>query len=204
VALIDALNDAPDFGVEPAAHLLAALAPEYPARAIFLAVVDPGVGSKRDAIVLEAEGRRFVGPDNGLLSLVWQRARRRRCWSIGWRHGRARVAPVAAALATRMPANWLHAKPQPDVLLRDDELARVLYVDHYGNAVTGLRQFRETWRLRAGGKALAYARTFEQAKGAFWYDNSMGLVEIAAPKTSAARALRLKVGSRVAWRRSTR
>ena len=205
--VIDALHDAPDFGIAPAAHLLAALAPEYPARSVFLAVIDPGVGGKRDAIVVEADGRRFVGPDNGLFSLVWHRGRQRRCWSIRWRperltssfHGRDLFAPVAAALATKVLRRWLQPKRRPDVLLDDRDLARVIYIDHYGNACTGLRYHRRSWRLRARGRSLAHACTFEEAEGPFWYENSMGLIEIAAPKTSAARALRLKVGSPVAW-----
>lgn len=212
MAVIDALHDAPDFGIEPAAHLLAALSEEFPSDAIFLAVVDPGVGGRRDAIVVQADGRRFVGPDNGLFSLVWNRARRRRCFRIAWRpqrltssfHGRDLFAPVAAALATRVPRAWFVRKAAPDVLLRDEELARIIYVDHYGNAVTGLRRFKKSWRLRAGGKTLQYARTFEAARGPFWYENSMGLVEIAAPRRNAAELLGLRVGSRIAWRRSTR
>jgi S-adenosylmethionine hydrolase len=212
VRVIDALHDAPDFGIEPAAHLLAALSGEFPSKAVWLAVVDPGVGGKRDAVVIEADGRRFVGPDNGLLSIIWNRSRARRCRRIVWRpsrlrssfHGRDLFAPVAAALATRLPRGWLAPKAAPDVLLEGQELARIIYIDHYGNAVTGLRDCREHWRLRAGGRALPYARIFEDAKGPFWYENSMGLVEIAAPRASAARALRLKLGSRVTWQRSTR
>src|SRR5207237_6971898 len=83
--LIDALHDAPAFGIEPAAHLLAALSAQYPPDAVFLAVVDPGVGGGRDAIVAGIDGRQFVGPDNGLLSILWQRARRRECRRIAWR-----------------------------------------------------------------------------------------------------------------------
>jgi S-adenosylmethionine hydrolase len=207
VRVIDALHDAPDFSIEPAAHLLAALADEFPSNAVFLAVVDPGVGGRRDPIVVQADGRRFVGPDNGLFSLVWNRARRRRCFRIAWRpqrltssfHGRDLFAPVAAALATRVPRAWLVRKAAPGVLLQGDELARIIYVDHYGNAVTGLRRFKKSWRLRAGGRTLEYARTFEAARGPFWYENSMGLVEIAVPRGSAARRLRLRIGSPVAW-----
>ena len=210
--VIDALHDAPDFGIEPAAHLLFPLALEYPVHSVFLAVVDPGVGGKRDAIVVEADGRRFVGPDNGLFSLLWHRGRHRRCWSIRWRperltssfHGRDLFAPVAAGLATRIPGKWLARKSAPDVLLDDEDLARVIYVDHYGNACTGLRHFKTSWKLRVGSRTLPYAPTFEEAKGPFWYENSMGLVEIAAPKESAARRLRLEIGSPVAWQRSTR
>jgi len=203
--VLDALHDAADFGIEPAAHLLAALAPEYPQRSVFLAVVDPGVGGKRDAIVVEADGRTFVGPDNGLLSILWQRARRRKCFRIAWRprrltssfHGRDLFAPVAAALAKRtVPRGWLSAKRSPDVLLDAKDLARVIYIDHYGNCMTGVRAkgVPGDARVHAGGRRLRYARTFENARGPFWHDNSLELVEISAPRGSAARALRLRVG----------
>jgi S-adenosylmethionine hydrolase len=189
------------------------LASQYPPGSVFLAVIDPGVGGERDAIVVEAGGQSFVGPDNGLLSVIWQRAKRQRCWRIKWRperltssfHGRDLFAPVVAALATRRaPRDWLVAKAKPDVLLDPADLAQVIYVDHYGNAVTGIRFTSEKRRLRAGRCTLPHGRTFEQAKGPFWYENSMGLVEIAAPRASAAKLLRLKVGSPVAWQRSTR
>ena len=213
VPVIDALHDAPDFAIEPAAHLLFSVASEYPAGSVFLAVVDPGVGGRRDAIVVQADGRSFVGPDNGLLSLLWARSRSRKCWRIAWRpkrltssfHGRDLFAPVAAALATkRIPRSWLTRKAEPEVRLEGDDIARIIYIDHYGNAVTVLREFRTDWRVRAGGRTLTYARTFEAARGPFWYENSMGLVEIAAPRRSAAKLLRLSLGSRVAWQRSTR
>jgi hypothetical protein len=180
---------------------------------VFLAVVDPGVGGKRGAIVVEADGRAFVGPDNGLLSLLWQRARRRKCFRVAWRperlsssfHGRDLFAPVAAALALkRVPRGWLARKSSPDTKLAEGDLSRVIYIDHYGNAVTGLREFKRSWRLRAGGRSLAYARTFEEADAPFWYENNIGLVEIAAPRSSAARLLRLRIGSPVTWQRSTR
>jgi S-adenosyl-L-methionine hydrolase (adenosine-forming) len=173
---------------------------------VFLAVVDPGVGGRRHAIVCDIAGRRYVGPDNGLLSILWQRTRRRRCRRIAWRperlsasfHGRDLFAPVAAALAThRVPRGWLASKARPDVLLPADDLARVIYIDHYGNAVTGLRFTTAKATLRVGRRVLRYAHTFEDARAPFWYANSMGLVEIAAPRSSAARRLDLKVGSAV-------
>ena len=167
--------------------------------------MDPGVGSKRDAIVVEADGRTFVGPDNGLLSILWQRARRRKCRRIAWRperlttsfHGRDLFAPVAAALAKRtVPRGWLSAKRSPDVLLDPTDLARVIYIDHYGNCMTGIRAqgLAREGRLLAGKRRLRYARTFEAARGAFWYENSLGLAEIAVPRGSAARTLGLRIG----------
>lgn len=209
--VVDALNDAPAFGIEPAAHLLAGLAPHYPRGSVFLAVVDPGVGGPRGAIVVEAEGRSFVGPDNGLLSVVWQRAKRRDCRRILWRpaklsssfHGRDLFAPVAGSLARgRPPARWFSPMRAPRVLLDPAHLARVIYLDHYGNAMTGLRaaSIKPEARLRAGGRTLSRAGTFEEARrsAAFWYANSFGFAEIAVNQGSAARKLGLRVGSPVA------
>ena len=173
-------------------------------------MVDPGVGGERDAIVVRADGRTFVGPDNGLFSVLWQRARRRRCWRIRWRparlsasfHGRDLFAPVAAALEKGIPRGWLSPKDRLDELLDARDMARVIYVDHYGNAMTGLRAGSVSRRsmLVVGKKAVRYARTFEEAPGLFWYENSIGLVEIAANGGSAARLLGLRIGSRVALR----
>lgn len=169
-------------------------------------MVDPGVGGRRGAIVTRIDGRHFVGPDNGLLSILWQRARRRSCRRIAWRperlsasfHGRDLFAPVAAALAAdRVPRGWLTRKDRPDLLLPPADLPRVIYIDHYGNAVTGLRYTTADAALRVGRRVLRYARTFEEARVPFWHENSMGLVEIAAPRGNAARLLRLRVGSAV-------
>ncbi len=210
VTVIDALHEAPAFGIAPAARLLAALAPRYPRGSVFVAVVDPGVGGPRGAIVVDADGRRYVGPDNGLLSIVWQRAARRRCRTIAWRperlsasfHGRDLFAPVAARLARgRVPAGWLAPARAPRVVLAADDLAEVIYIDHYGNAMTGLRaagRAREA-RLRVRGARLAFARTFGEAprRGAAWTENSLGLVEIVANGANAARRLGLRVGTPV-------
>ena len=201
---MDALHDAPDFGIEPAAHLLAALAPEYPRGSVFLAVVDPGVGGTRDAIVVRADGRAFVGPDNGLLSILWQRGRMKKCFRIAWRperltksfHGRDLFAPVAAALATRVPRAWLSAKRSPDILIDSGDLARVIYIDHYGNCMTGVRakSLARDSQLLVGKRRLRQARTFEEARGAFWYENSLGLAEISVSRGNAARTLGLRIG----------
>jgi len=213
VALLDALHQAPNFEVAPAAHLLAALAPRYPAGSVFVAVIDPGVGGERDAIVLEANGLVFVGPDNGLLSVLWQRATRRRGRRIVWRpkhlsdsfHGRDLFAPVAAALASkRLRRGWFAPMKAPRILLDAGDLAEIVYVDHYGNAMTGIRAqaIARATCVRVAGRSLKYARTFSDAGAGkpFWYENSLGLVEIAANHASAAQQLSLRVGTPVVLR----
>jgi S-adenosylmethionine hydrolase len=73
-AVIDLLHDAPPFNVRAGAYLLAALAAQQPKDSVTLAVVDPGVGGARAPVAVLADGRWFVGPDNGLIS-VRRRAR---------------------------------------------------------------------------------------------------------------------------------
>ena len=73
VAVVDLFADAPAFDPRRSAYLLAAYATEFPPPTVVLAVVDPGVGGERRPVVVEADGRRFVGSDNGLFELVWRR-----------------------------------------------------------------------------------------------------------------------------------
>src|SRR5262245_6392392 len=108
IPVIDLLNDAPRFQIEPAAHLLAALARYLPPESVTLAVVDPGVGTDRRPIAIRCDERWFVGPDNGLLSVLLARSSAPEVWQIAWRpdtlsrsfHGRDLFAPIAARIAT--------------------------------------------------------------------------------------------------------
>jgi S-adenosylmethionine hydrolase len=95
-----------------------------------------------------------------------------------------------------LPGRWLAPKASPDVLLDPADLQQVIHIDHFGNCMTGIRagKLTRSARLRAGTRLLSHARTFEEAGGPFWYENSIGLAEIAVPRGSAARRLRLRVG----------
>ncbi|HEX3883650.1 MAG TPA: SAM-dependent chlorinase/fluorinase [Stellaceae bacterium] len=211
VPAVSLFADAPAGMAKPCAYLLAAYAEWFPAGTVFLAVVDPGVGGARRALIVEAGGRRFVGPDNGLFEPVLRRAADSRCWEITWRppslsasfHGRDLFAPVAARLAAGAECAAL---ARPGVPIREkswpDDLAEIVYVDHYGNSLTGLRgdSVPQAGCLVAGGRRIARAQTFSAvAEGeAFWYVNSNELVEIAVNRGRADQALGLTVGSPVA------
>ena len=210
VAVIDLLHEVPAYDIEAGAHLLAALAPRFAVGDVFFAVVDPGVGGSRRPALLQADGRWFVGPDNGLLSVVAQRARQRRLWHIVWQpeslsasfHGRDLFAPIAAWVARQtLPAEYLTPAPALDVLLPPGPLPRIIYVDHYGNGITGLPAAgvaADSW-LECGTYRLPHARTFSAAPPGrpFWYGNSIGLVEIAVPQGHAATQLGFRVGTAV-------
>jgi S-adenosylmethionine hydrolase len=214
--VIDLLHDVPNFDAESGAHLLAALAGKcLPEGSVMLAVVDAGVGGQRRPIVVQADGRWFVGPDNGLLSVLAARAASCRQYAIVWQpqglsnsfHGRDLFAPVAALLVQqKLPQDWLEPLPELAVTFGSADLLQVVYVDHYGNAVTGLRasQISQHDELEVGGKVLRYARTFcESPLGqAFWFENSIGLVEVALNCGSAAQQLDLAVGTKVRFIRA--
>lgn len=211
VPIVDLLHRVPDFAARAGAHLLAALARSFDPGTVFLAVVDPGVGSGRSAVVLEADGKCYLGPDNGLLGVVAARAQALRTWRIAWRpnglsasfHGRDLFAPVAARIAAgNWPAEALEESDGLDHPLPADDLAEVIYIDHYGNAMTGMRAARvpRDAVLAVGATRIAPARVFAEVPPgqAFWYENSVGLVEIAVNRGSAALVLSLAVGSTVA------
>ncbi len=214
VPVIDLLHAVPDFNAHAGAHLLAALGADLPQGAVVLAVVDPGVGGPRSGAVLEADGRFYVGPDNGLLSVLAGRARSVHTWRISWQpenlcpsfHGRDIFAPVAARIAAGdFPAGWLTATGGLEIQFDPSDLARILYLDHYGNAWTGLRGHiggglvAPGSEIEVNGHVLPWRRVFmEAAKGeAFWHVNSSGLVEIAVNRGSAAEQLGLKMGDAV-------
>ena len=205
--IVDLLHEAPAFDVKASAHLLAALAGRIPVPSVTLAVVDPGVGSAREPVIVLADGKWLVGPDNGLLSVVLARAQAAQVFPITWRpetasasfDGRDVFAPFAGMLANGdLDTAQLEQKPALDVSLAGDDLAEVIYIDHYGNAFTGLRAgiVARDARVSAGGHSISYARVFsEAAEGElFWYENSLGLVEIAANSANAAAKLGLRIG----------
>jgi S-adenosylmethionine hydrolase len=211
IPLIQLFADAPAGQPKPSAYLLAAYAAWFPAGTVFLCVVDPGVGGERRALIAEAAGRLYVGPDNGLFEIVLRRTARPIASEITWRppslsarfHGRDLFPPVAARLARGEPTSAM-AHPAAPTPCPDwpADLAEIVYIDHYGNALTGLRGecMPEAARLQAGGRMLAPARTFSAVPqgDAFWYVNSNGLVEIAVNSGRADRVLGLSIGSEVA------
>ena len=210
VPVIDLFADAPIGDPKASAYLLAAYAAWFPEDTVFLGVVDPGVGGARPAVMVEADGRWFVGPGNGLFELVRRRARHRRSFEIAWRpeslsasfHGRDLFAPVAAMIARGddppgRPIDERHIRR----LDWPDDLAEIAYIDTYGNAITGLRAstLARGAKLVVAGRRLDSARTFsDRPQGeAFWYQNSNGLAEVAVNRGRADRDLGLAIGTPV-------
>jgi S-adenosylmethionine hydrolase len=172
ITLVDITHDIEPHDVLSGALQLAAAFKYFPAGTIFLAVVDPGVGSSRRGLAAEAGGYRFVAPDNGLLTAVFRELAPKRTVELTERRyarptvsrtfeGRDRFAPAAAWLAKGIQLQAL-GRPvaQPVALdlpapkVEESTLeATVLLVDRFGNLISNIdrKTFDRFVRAEAGG-----------------------------------------------------
>lgn len=210
--LVDLSHDVPAFDVLAGALMLEGCAPAFPASAVHLAVVDPGVGTaRRPVCVIDAQGRRFVGPDNGLFTPFLVGAWRVRLLSdptlvpapaSSTFHGRDLFAPVAAWLAGGGDAAQLGPEVHDPVRLEwptasrtGDELhGRTLAADPFGNVVTSILARELTGAVTAvwvGDQPARWVRTYgEGERGELLaLIGSGGRVEIAVREGSAAERL---------------
>ena len=112
--IVDISHQVTPFAIAEGAYLIAQSYPWFPKKTVHVAVIDPGVGSERRAILVEAAGQYFVGPDNGLFSMVMAREKHKARvitndryfrWPVSRTfQGRDVFAPVGAHLAAGVPA----------------------------------------------------------------------------------------------------
>lgn len=209
IPVINLFADAPRFSPDLSAYLLAAYVDEFEEDSVFLCVVDPGVGGERKPLAVKVDGRWFVGPDNGLFDVVAKRGDEVEWWEITWRpeelsssfHGRDLFAPVAASLA--MGALPQGVKKNPPASINDvaDDLHKIIYIDNYGNAMTGInaRHLNKSATVMVDDISFSHAATFSDvAVGeGFWYENANGLIELAVNQGSAEKKYKLSLGDAV-------
>ncbi|MCA1815964.1 MAG: SAM-dependent chlorinase/fluorinase [Acidobacteria bacterium] len=223
--VVDITHEIPAHDIRAGAFTLRAAAETYPAGTVHVAVVDPGVGSERRAIIAECAGQFFVAPDNGLLSYACTRPTRvvnatnrkffRESVSDTF-HGRDIFAPAAAALSSGVaPAefgeevdDWVRL-PAPAPRRSDDGTleASVIHVDRFGNLVTDItrgdladEEIARGATLTLNGRTISRFRHFfaedsDDAPFAIW--GSAGFLEIAAFQASAAEHLGARVGQSI-------
>jgi S-adenosylmethionine hydrolase len=207
IPVVSLFADLTPFDIQGAAYLLPPYVQGFVPGTVFVCVVDPGVGGARPGVIVRADGRWYVGPNEGLYAILARRVGQIECWQLpepaaasASFHARDVFAPVAARLARGGgppgEPGAAQALLQPDW---PDDLFRVLYIDRYGNAITGVRGsvVPDDAVLKAGEYLLPRARTFSDvpAGSPFWYRNANGLVEIAVNRGSAARELGLHTGT---------
>jgi S-adenosyl-L-methionine hydrolase (adenosine-forming) len=169
--IVDITHAIPPQDVQAGTFTLSAVYENFPTGSIHLAVVDPGVGSNRRPVLVEAAGHLFVGPDNGLFSMVLDRATDSKVRHVtnadyflpnpsSTFHGRDIFAPVAAALAQSVRPEELGPVIQDPVrfgfaecesLMDGSMIGRVIHIDHFGNCVTNFawKQFQPLLTARS-------------------------------------------------------
>jgi S-adenosylmethionine hydrolase len=191
----------------------------FPKGTIFAAVVDPGVGGPRRALLVEAHGYRFLGPDNGLLSWAADDSRRRARTLENPRyrlpevsasfHGRDVFAPAAAHLALGARASGFGKAltgiaeiPRPVTRkVRGAVRGEILHVDRFGNAVTNIpaAEAAEAETARCRGRAFPMRGYYAAAAPGkpLALVGSCGLVELSLNGGDAASRFSLRIGDSV-------
>lgn len=230
VRLLDLGHNIPPQDVRHAAHFLAECLPEFPPETIHVIVVDPGVGTRRALLHVEAAGRHLLAPDNGCWTLAAARLtdapvaralREPRFWKhpvSSTFHGRDILAPVAAHLSLGgdaaelgpTVAEWVQL-PLPALVLEPQRLAgEVVYVDDFGNLLTNIPAAAFTKlaagpvRVTVGGREAQVVRTYAEAEPGTVVAlvSSSDCLEVAVTRGSAAAALGATVGTAVEVRLS--
>lgn len=225
LCVIDLSHEVAPYNIVQGAYFLAASWRHFPEGSVFMGIVDPGVGTPRRAVAVRAEKRWFVGPDNGLLTLVLAHdAPDTEAYLITGKaqgssqtfHGRDVFAPVAARLALGEAPETLADRIRHEGLLRAQWsapreapggiVAHVLHADRFGNCTLNLDI--DTWwpKLRGrDGLALAHPRhepliaceTYGVLPGGRvgLLPGSQGFLELAVNRGSAKARLGLSPGS---------
>jgi S-adenosyl-L-methionine hydrolase (adenosine-forming) len=155
VRIVDISHQASPFAVGEGAYLVAQAYRYFHKKTVHLVVVDPGVGTARRPILMEAAGQYFVAPDNGVLAMVFAREKHKVRLISNQRyfrkpvsrtfHGRDIFAPVAAHLAAGVPPARMgraigdYLRPGFEKPLQTGKrtwLGKILKIDHFGNIVT--------------------------------------------------------------------
>jgi S-adenosylmethionine hydrolase len=225
--LVDLTHEVPPQDVRAGAFLLQSATPYFPAGTIHVAIVDPGVGTNRRALLVETRDAFFLAPDNGLVSLavaasdvvrlldVSHSPYRRAVVSRTF-HGRDVFAPVAGRLAAGIPPTRLGHSTRSMLRLRVPAvraigrqlIGQVLWSDRFGNLITNVRRrdLAAAGAFRSRGvsvtindHALRLCGSYAAAMAgrAVALVNSSDLLEIAVNRGSAAAVLGAGRGARV-------
>lgn len=225
--IIDVTHEVPVYWPAEAGFWLARAYSYFPEGSVHVAVVDPGVGTKRDIVAVVANAHAFLAPDNGLLAPIVARARDPQIYRLDLAqlrarlqfpepsatfHGRDIFAPMASEIAAgRLPISDI-GPPTQDLVpswVEDPGPADghvsgvVITIDHFGNLITNieadlLRHFHNPV-VKTGGHAFALRRTYGDVRPGDFLAliNSFGVLEIARAEQSAADALGLGRGAPV-------
>ena len=221
--IIDISHSVRPQDVKQAAFILQEIYPYFPKQTIYVAVVDPGVGSSRRAICVKTAKGYLIGPDNGLFDLVLAGESKYEVRCLvnhqyflnrisATFHGRDIFAPVAAYLSrseifsklgpilkTTQKLNFPVAK------IRDRKISgEIIYIDHFGNTVSNISKklfnklnSKHRYTIQIRSIRIKQIKSFfseGQKNKPMALWNSSNLLEIALRNGSAAKTFGIKIG----------
>jgi S-adenosylmethionine hydrolase len=230
--IVDITHEIPPFSILSGAYAISQAAPCFPPNTVHIVVVDPGVGTARRAILLQAGGQIFIGPDNGVFSMITAGDPEAKCFEITRRdlmrsevsstfHGRDIFAPVGAAVACGK-AMASDVGPQIFDWKKLDDLApqqiegeswrgKILSVDCFGNLITNFQSSElpamapASFEIEIAGQRITRrGATFGEVPSGelLMYPGSAGYVEIGVNQGSAAQRLGAAAGQVITLQRT--
>lgn len=215
--IIDITHDIAPQNIESASFNLRASYKNFPKKTVFVAVVDPGVGSDRRAVLVETPDYFFIAPDNGLLSFIFNEAEKFRVIKITNEkffiqptsktfHGRDIFAPCAAHLSKGVNPEEFGdeiddfvkiPELEPRKISESEIEAQIIYTDHFGNIVTNLTRedLPERFHLKINDRRIENLKNFyaeAEKDEVFMIFGSAGFLEIVAFQNSAQTLLNVR------------
>lgn len=228
VKIVDITHEIEKFNLRMGGYVLAAASPYFPEGTIHVVVVDPGVGTKREAVLIQTEKGYYVGPDNGVLALAAEGQGIRHIYRIetpefmlpeisNTFHGRDVFAPAAAHLANGVsssefgPETHKIATPKfAEIIKRKKTLTgEVIHIDGFGNIITNFREemlesmgIKKTVNLKLKNTKLKLklckAYAEVNARQPLAIIGSHNFLEISINQGNAAENFQTRVGDKVA------
>jgi S-adenosyl-L-methionine hydrolase (adenosine-forming) len=220
--IVDIAHEIEPQNIQSAGFILASCYRNFPPKTIFVAVVDPGVGSDRRAVLVETEKYYFIAPDNGLLSLVLANETKYRSFALTnpkfflsnisrTFHGRDVFAPVVAWLSTGISPNEFGEEIMdlivdnsliPNKLSANEIEGEIIHIDNFGNLITNFRRevLGDKFSIKINNTEISRHITFyAEAKKdeIFTVWGSAGYLEIVAYCNSAKNLLKTQTGTKV-------
>ncbi len=221
--IIDITHTLPSYDVRAAGFILAGCCSFFPKGTIFLAVVDPGVGSDRKILLAHTSKHDFVAPDNGLLTLALEGAAGLELRSVSnpkfflsslsrTFEGRDVMAPAAAWLSIGAPHSefgprlddYQRLPVRPAQVVKGAVIGEVSYVDKFGNLITNIPvallneikpRTKRGLRLRVKGRAIgSFLESYSQGRPGAPFGLAGSLGTVEIAVREASAAARLQAG----------
>ncbi len=197
--------------IRHASYVLRAFIDYFPEGTVHLFVVDPGVGTSRKGIVAELDNGYYVGPDNGILTLVSHRVKKVYEIKMSAKnptfHGRDIFAPVAARIDMGIFANiepiddFVKFKVERPERHGNQVKGEILHIDHFGNVITNIpdEMVKDANMIDLHGLKIRMVKTYGEGKNGelIALINSENLLEFAVNQGSAELMLNYAPGDKI-------